>query len=364
VFDTPAFIHKMETLERRHEEVENLLGQPDVIGKRSEFTRLSKEHAELDELVAAWRNYRKLEAEFRDAKHMLESESDPDMRELARDELKDLEARRIAEQTRIKILLLPRDPNDAKNILLELRAGTGGDEAALFAGDLLRMYLRYAERVGWKYEILNESPGAAGGVKEAIVLIAGKDVYSQLKFESGVHRVQRVPATESQGRVHTSAATVVVMPEAEEVDVKLEDKDLRIDVYRSSGPGGQSVNTTDSAVRVTHLPSGLVVICQDEKSQHKNKSKALRILRSRILDLEIAKQDADERDQRRAIVKSGDRSEKIRTYNFPQDRVTDHRIGVTRHNLPSFLDGELHDLIDALRAHHQTEALKAQALDG
>ena len=364
MFDTPAFIHKMEALERRHEEVENLLGQPDVIGKRSEFTRLSKEHAELDDLVAAWRSYRKLETELQDARQMLESESDPEMRELAREELKDLDARRAAGEMRIKILLLPRDPNDEKNILLELRAGTGGDEAALFAGDLLRMYLRYAERVGWKCEILSESPGAAGGVKEAIVLIAGKDVYSQLKFESGVHRVQRVPATESQGRVHTSAATVAVMPEAEDVDVKLDDKDLRIDVYRSSGPGGQSVNTTDSAVRVTHIPTGLVVICQDEKSQHKNKAKALRILRSRILDLEIAKKEAEERDQRRAMVKSGDRSEKIRTYNFPQDRVTDHRIGMTRHNLPGFLDGELHDVIDALRAHHQTEALKAQALDG
>ena len=361
MFDDPAFIHKMAQLQRRHEEVENLLGQPEIIGNRSEYTKLSKEHSDLNELTAAWRDYRQLRQETEEAQQMLESETDSEMRELARQELRELEQRRVDEEQRIKILLLPKDPSDAKNILLELRAGTGGNEAALFAGDLLRMYLRYAERVGWKTEIMSESAGSAGGVKEAVVLIAGKNVYSRLKFESGVHRVQRVPATESQGRVHTSAATVAIMPEAEEVDVKIEDKDLRIDVYRSSGPGGQSVNTTDSAVRVNHLPSGLTVICQDEKSQHKNKAKAMRILRSRLLDLELAKKEAEERDQRRAMVKTGDRSEKIRTYNFPQDRVTDHRISLTKHNLPGILDGELQDIVDALRAHYQTEALKAQA---
>ncbi|ACY19043.1 peptide chain release factor 1 [Haliangium ochraceum] len=362
MFDDQVFIDKMEALERRYQEVSDLLGQNEVISNRSEFTKLSREHAELAKLVAAWQEYRELRTQESEARAMVASESDAEMRELAREELRALQESLEVKEQHIKILLLPKDPNDGKNILLELRAGTGGDEAALFAGDLYRMYMRYAERQGWKTEIMSMSDGAAGGMKEAVVLIAGKDVYSSLKYESGVHRVQRVPATESQGRVHTSAATVVVMPEAEEVDIKLEEKDLRIDVYRSSGPGGQSVNTTDSAVRVTHLPTGIVVICQDEKSQHKNKAKAMRILRSRVLDVEIAKQEAEERDQRRSMVKSGDRSEKIRTYNFPQDRLTDHRINLTRHNLSSVLDGDLYDVVDALRAHYQTEALKQQAM--
>ncbi len=361
MFDEKNFHAKMETLERRYDEVSNLLGQPEVISKRSEFTKLSKEHAELSELVEAWRDYNKLRGELADARAIIDNESDPDMRELAREELRSLEDREEGCEQRIKLLLLPKDPNDAKNIILELRAGTGGDEAALFAGDLFRMYMRYAERVGWRAEVMSMSEGTAGGMKEAIVLIEGKDVYSRLKFESGVHRVQRVPATEASGRIHTSAATVAVMPEAEEVDVKVDEKELRIDVFRSSGPGGQSVNTTDSAVRITHIPSGTMVVCQDEKSQHKNKAKAMRILRSRLLDLEIAKHEAVEREQRRAMVKSGDRSDKIRTYNFPQDRVTDHRIGLTKHNLDAILDGELSDIIDALRAHDQAALLEAQA---
>jgi peptide chain release factor 1 len=358
MFDKPSFIDKMSAIERRFEEVSNMLGQPDIIAKRAEFTKLSKEHADLTDLVEAWRAYRKLSGELTDAREMIDSEEDAEMRALAKEELAGLEEQKSELEHKIKILLLPKDPNDEKNILLEIRAGTGGDEAALFAGDLFRMYSRYAERRRWKTEIMNISEGSSGGVKEVVVLIEGKDVYSQLKFESGVHRVQRVPATESQGRIHTSAATVAVLPEAEEVDVHLEDKDLRVDVMRAGGPGGQSVNTTDSAVRITHLPTGLVVICQDEKSQHKNKAKAMRILRSRVLDAEIAKRDAEEREQRRALVKTGDRSEKVRTYNFPQDRVTDHRIGLTKHNLPGILDGDLDEIIDALRAHYQAEALK------
>ena len=358
MFDDKAFIEKMAAIECRYVEVSNLLGQPEVISRRQEFTKLSKEHAELDSLVNVWREHRKLGEELAEARAMLKEETDAEMRALAREELAELESKRATHEQTIKVLLLPRDPNDTKNILLEIRAGTGGSEAALFGGDLFRMYMRFAERKGWKTEIMSTSEGAAGGVKEVIVLVEGKEVYSQLKYESGVHRVQRVPSTESSGRIHTSAATVVVLPEAEEIDIKIEDKDLRIDVMRAGGPGGQSVNTTDSAVRITHIPTNISVICQDEKSQHKNKSKAMRILRSRLLDHETAKKDAEERDKRRAMVKSGDRSEKVRTYNFPQDRITDHRIGQTRHNLPGFLDGDLMETVDALRAHFQSEALR------
>jgi peptide chain release factor 1 len=362
VFDDPAFLEKLAGLERRYAEVSQLLGQPEIIAKRAEFTKLSREHAELSELVEAWQAYKKLQEEKAGTQAMIdEAGGDADMRELAVDELDELREKIAALQQRIKILLLPKDPNDAKNILLEIRAGTGGDEAALFAGDLFRMYQRFAERQGWKTDLMSASEGSAGGFKEVIVLIEGKDVFSKLKYESGVHRVQRVPATESQGRIHTSAASVVVLPEAEEVDVRIDDKDLRIDVFRSSGPGGQSVNTTDSAIRITHLPTNTVVICQDEKSQHKNKAKAMKVLRSRLLDVELAKREASERESRRAMVKSGDRSDKIRTYNFPQDRMTDHRIGLTKHGLPTILDGELADTIEALRTHFQAETLAAEA---
>jgi peptide chain release factor 1 len=350
---------KLEAVEKRYLELEALLADPDVIGRRAEFQKLSKERADIVELVEAFRQYKKIVAEL-DANKPLLEEKDPEMKAMAREE----SARLAVEQTRVeeklKLLLLPTDKNDDKNIVLEIRGGTGGEEAALFAADLFRMYSRYAERHRWKLEVLSQSDAAAGGLKEVIALISSKDgkVYSALKYESGVHRVQRVPATEAQGRIHTSAATVVVLPEVEEVDVKIEDKDLEIKVSRSGGPGGQSVNTTDSAVQVLHKPSGIQVRCTDEKSQHKNKDKAMKILRAKLYEIEREKQEASERELRREQVKSGDRSDKIRTYNFPQDRLTDHRIGLTKHNLDDILDGNLDAIIEALRTHYQAEALK------
>jgi peptide chain release factor 1 len=351
---------KLEAVEKRYEEVAGQLANPDVIARRQEFQKLSKEHADLADLVAAYRDYKRVIADL-DANKPLLEEKDAELRAMAREEQTRLEGERAALEERLKVLLLPKDPNDEKNIVLEIRGGTGGEEAALFAADLFRMYSRYAERHRWKLEILSQSDAAAGGFKEVIALISGNKVYSQLKYESGVHRVQRVPATEAQGRIHTSAATVVVLPEVEEVDIKIEEKDLEIKVSRSGGPGGQSVNTTDSAVQILHKPSGIQIRCQDEKSQHKNKDKAMKILRSRLYEIEREKQEAAERKARQEQVKSGDRSDKIRTYNFPQDRLTDHRIGLTRHNLQEILDGDLDTIIDSLRTHYQAEALKGQA---
>jgi len=354
---------KLAEVETRYTELEVQLADPEVVTNKGSYQKLAKERADIEELVATYRLYKQVQKELEDNAPLLR-ESDADMRAMAREEEQRLTALRIEHEERIKILLLPKDPNDDKNIVLEIRAGTGGEEASLFAGDLFRMYSRFAERKKWRVEILSMSESSSSGIKEVVAMIAaqvGGKVYSELKYESGVHRVQRVPETEAQGRIHTSAATVVVLPEAEEVDVRIEDKDLRIEVMRSGGPGGQSVNTTDSAVQIMHIPSGIIVRCQQEKSQHKNKAMAMRILRSKLLDIEREKQETAEREARRAQVKSGDRSEKIRTYNFPQDRVTDHRIGLTKHNLPKIMDGDLQEIIDSLRAHYQAEALKGEA---
>jgi peptide chain release factor 1 len=346
---------KLKDVETRYVELNGLLCEPEVISNRDQYLKLTKERAEIADVVETYREVRDAEERIAENKEMM---GDPEMRDLAKEELEADRAKLVKLSDRLKVLLLPRDPNDDKNILLEIRAGTGGEEAALFAADLFRLYGRYAERNNWKTEILTLHYSSTEGIKEVIAAIAGDKVYSRLKYESGVHRVQRVPATESQGRIHTSTATVAVLPEAEDVDIKIGDKDLKIDVMRAGGPGGQSVNTTDSAVRITHIESGLVVICQDEKSQHKNKAKALKILSSRLLNAKQAEQDAERSEERRSQVGSGERSEKIRTYNFPQDRLTDHRIGLTRHNLGGVLDGDIQDMVDAVRAHFQAEALK------
>jgi peptide chain release factor 1 len=348
---------KLEQVALRFQELTDKISDPAVIARRQEFQTLAKERAQLSEVVETYQRYRKLEVDLDGARALLD-DGDPDMRALARDDVERLQVELEAARQKLEVLLLPRDPNDDKNVILEIRSGTGGDEAALFAGDLFRMYLRFAEARRWKVEVMNESAGAQGGYKEVIASISGDQVYSQLKYESGVHRVQRVPDTETQGRIHTSAATVAVLPEADEVEVKLEDKDLRIDVFRAGGPGGQCVNTTDSAVRVTHIPTGTVVICQDEKSQHKNKAKALKVLRARLYEAMLEEQQDAIAAERRAMVKSGDRSDKIRTYNFPQDRLTDHRIGLTLHNLPKILQGDVDELITSLRTYYQAEALK------
>jgi len=349
---------RLREIERRYQELEQQVADPAVIANRREFARLAKERAQLEETVVAWRERQRLALELEEHRELAQGK-DADLRELARAELPALESRVAALDAQLKQLLIPRDPNDERNTVLEIRAGTGGDEASLFAAELFRMYTRFAERQRWRVEVLSSSPTGLGGFKEVIALVQGKGAFSRLKFEGGVHRVQRVPVTETQGRIHTSAVTVAVLPEAEDVEVDLADKDLRVDVYRSSGPGGQSVNTTDSAVRVTHLPTGLVVTCQDEKSQHKNKAKALKILRARLLDRAREEQHSEIAANRKAMIGSGDRSEKIRTYNFPQSRVTDHRVNLTLHTLDRVLDGELGPIVDALITRQQAEALQA-----
>ena len=354
-----SLFSRFDNLQEKRTELESRLSDPALLANQGEYRKVVQEHSRVSRLDELYKVFRQTEQDLVENQELLKGEADLEMQELVRAEIDDLKQRRADLEGQLLILLLPRDPNDDKNILLEIRAGTGGDEAALFAGDLFKMYSRYAELQGWKVEVMSSNPSDMGGFKEIIALISGDKVYSRLKYESGVHRVQRVPATEAQGRIHTSAVTVAVLPEAEEVELNIAPNELRYDVFRSSGPGGQSVNTTDSAIRVTHLPTGMVVICQDEKSQHKNKAKALKVLQARLLDR--MQQEASDKmaSERKSLVGSGDRSERIRTYNFPQGRLSDHRINLTLYRLDDLMLGKLDDVINPLIAHHQAEALKS-----
>ncbi len=351
-------LDKLEHIEKKYEELSKLIADPEVMADRKRWQQYVKNHAELEEIVAVYREYKKTMQEIDDTKQLLKEEQDAELKEMAEMELAELGENKEELEQKLKILLLPKDPNDEKNVIVEIRAGTGGEEAALFAADLFRMYSRYAEERGWKIDIMSTHYTDMDGIKEIIFMVEGKGAYSALKFESGVHRVQRVPVTESGGRIHTSAATVAVMPEAEEVDVEINPNDIRIDLFCSSGPGGQSVNTTQSAVRITHLPTGIVVSMQDEKSQHKNREKAMKVLRARLLEKAQQEQQEEIAGARRSMVGSGDRSERIRTYNFPQNRVTDHRIGLTLHKLDVVLQGQLQEIIDALITADQAQKLQ------
>lgn len=352
-------LEKLKGIKERYEQLTALLSDPAVIGDQNRYRELSKEQAGLTDIVNAYDEYMAADAEIESCKAMLEEADDAAMREMIHEELNELSAKEHELSEQLKVMLLPKDPNDDKDVIIEVRAGTGGEEAALFGADLLRMYTRYAERHGYKAELMNENYTEKGGVKEVVLSLQGKGAYSRMKFESGVHRVQRVPETESQGRIHTSAATVAVLPEAEDVEVDINHNDLQIDTYRSGGAGGQHVNKTESAIRITHIPTGLVVQCQDERSQHKNRDKAMRVLKSRLLELYQSKAAEAEADERKSQVGSGDRSERIRTYNFPQSRVTDHRIGLTLYKLEAFLDGDMDEIIDALILAERTRQLSS-----
>lgn len=351
-------LDKLAEVEKRYMELEKMMSDPRLLGQQREYSKLAKERAELEEIVTCYREWRKVEREIQENRQLLE-EGDEAIRDLAKEEVSILRERKESLENRLKTLILPKDPNDAKNVLVEIRAGTGGEEAALFAAELYRMYTRYAEARRWRVEMMSSNPTGLGGYKEIIISIEGQGAYSRLKYEGGVHRVQRVPVTEGSGRIHTSAVTVAVLPEADEVEIAIDPKDLRIDVFRSSGPGGQSVNTTDSAVRITHIPTGIVISCQDEKSQHKNRAKGMKILRARLLEKKQEEQRSEIAATRKSMVGSGDRSERIRTYNFPQGRLTDHRINLTIYQLDRVMEGQMDEVVEALITHYQAEALKA-----